>query len=106
MISKDNGELYGSNGALSSFVSSMMKKADVDVDGGGISLLRHSKLSDLLRDATPTEREAIASLAAHSPMMSLSYIRKHKTELSTPLNDDEYVDSKRRAKRKAKKQSK
>jgi hypothetical protein len=83
MISKPDGTLYGSNGALSSFISSMLKKAGIDTEGGGIGLLRHSKLTDLLRQADAGEREQIAKMAGHSPLMSLQYIRQHKAELSS-----------------------
>jgi hypothetical protein len=110
MISKDDGSKFGINGALSHFIASMLKKAGIDTKGGGINLLRKSKISQLLPNATLEDREIIARMAGHSPAMSTQYLRKHKDQLLmdgiAEKEQDEIPLTKRTAKRQAKGRSK
>lgn len=79
LISKPNGKIYGQAGALSSIISNMLDKADVNRFGQkqAINLLRSAKKTQLLSEAkTAEDRALIAKNAMHSPLMQLAYMRK------------------------------
>jgi hypothetical protein len=94
LISKPNGKIYGQAGALSSIISNMLDKANVNRFGQkqAINLLRSAKKTQLLSEAkTAEDRALIAKNAMHSPLMQLAYMRKLEKQ---PVVDTK-VDSKK-----------
>lgn len=77
MITNKKGNIY-KDGILSGMISNMLKKAGIDRKGqrGAINIFRKSKLTELTKNASPWERVRIATMAAHSPATTLTYIRK------------------------------
>ena len=61
IISKNDGKMYGKNGALSSFISKMLKDAGVDTGGEAINLLRHAFITrELQKHHTIADRDKLA----------------------------------------------
>lgn len=78
LISKKNKDYK-----LDGFVKRILDDIEIERNGNSqnIYLLRHSKLTDLLRNATIEEREIIGKKVGHSPLVSLEYMRKYKSDL-------------------------
>jgi len=70
---KDLHYLFGDTKALSPFVSNINKKLQLK-NAGGINYLRHMKASD--PNLTDEERIQLSKRMAHSPLTSLTYIRR------------------------------
>lgn len=87
----DSKGLYA-GGAMSSFITSMLKKAGIKAEanehggtnnGGGVNLLRHAWVTEWHKNnpnATAQQKQDLAKKMAHTPMTNLGYIRKTRDD--------------------------
>ena len=71
---------YLFNGKLSSFVGTMNRKIGIEKGQQAINYIRHSKKTEIFQNPnlTPEEKLKASQAFQHSPVTSLSYIRKVK----------------------------
>jgi hypothetical protein len=64
---------------LTQFLSANNKKLNLDIKGqGAINLLRHMKITDELKHATPEERLRLSEIMGHSPITQKAYLKSLK----------------------------
>jgi len=82
LIGNAKGSFYhGNGGALSALIGSIMRKSGVETGHSAINLIRHAYATEQLsKEPNAEEREKIAKLMMHSPITTLSYVRKFESK--------------------------